>query len=276
MLISKESFANGLPNNPMLQKPSGLIVALQNVPIAVDKEVLTVDLTQNPISINAIYTLTNPLAESATVQVLFPIGKNAEANISLDGSAIKTQLTDDWSVMAFQDLTLDEYWIDPYTNKRYTPTTSSGHLGFDFVRFTITFNPHESKLLSVTYNQNRSYDPTRFFREPVYRFDYLLLPAKHWSSYKNLELNLLSSDQITFASNLSFTKTTRNNYVFRSDNLPPENLSIFFVLQKVKFNGQITSFYNRYFIYIVPIFIVLLFLLIGISRKLHIIKHRSL
>lgn len=202
LLIPKEAFANGLPNFPILHKPGGLIVALQNVPITVDKEVLTVDLTQNPISVNAKYTLTNPLAEIATVQILFPIGKNEKANVLLDESSIITQLTDDWSVMAFQDLTITEYRIDPYTNERYTPTNSSGHLGFDFVRFTIAFNPHESKLLSVSYKHNRSYDPTRFFRQPVYRFDYLLLPAKHWASYKNLEINLLTSDKIQFASNL--------------------------------------------------------------------------
>ena len=276
LLVPKEAFANGLPNYPMLHKPGGLIVTLPNVPITVDKEVLTVDLTQNPISVNAKYTLTNPLAEIVTVQILFPKGKNEEAKVLLDGSAIKTQLTDDWSVMAFQDLTIPEYWIDPFTNERYTPTNSSGHLGFDFVQFTIAFNPHESKLLSVSYKHNKSYDPTRFFREPVYRFDYLLLPAKHWASYKNLELNLLTSDKITFASNLLFTETTQNSYVFKSDNLPNENLSIFFVPQKVILNGQITSFYKRYFLYIVPVSILLLFLLMGISRKLYITKHKSL
>ena len=276
LLIPKEAFANGLPNYPMLEKPGGLIVALPNVPITVDKEVLTVDLTQNPISVNAKYTLTNPLAEIATVQVLFPIGKNEEAKVVFDGSAIRTELTDDWSVMAFQDLTLADYWIDPYTNERYTPTSSSAHRDFDFDRFTITLNPSESKVLSVSYKQSRSYDATRFFREPVYRFDYLLLPAKHWASYKNLEVNLLSSDKITFVSNILFTETTENSYVFRSDNLPTENLSLFFAPQKGVLNGQITSFYKRYFLYVVLVSIILVFLLIGISRKLYITKHKVL
>lgn len=276
MLIPKEAFANGLPNFPILHKPGGLIVTLQNVPITVDKEVLTVDLTQKPISVNAMYTLTNPLAESATVQVLFPIGKNEEAKVLLDGSAIRTQLTDDWSVMAFQDLTLAEYWIDPYSNERYTPISSSAHRDFDFVRFTITFNPSESKVLSVSYKQSRSYDATRFFREPVYRFDYLLLPAKHWASYKNLEVNLLTSDKITFVSNLLFDATKENSYVFRSDNLPTENLSIFFVPQKMILNGQITSIYKRYFLYLVLVSILLVFLLIGIAKKLFTTKQETL
>lgn len=277
MLIPKEAFANGLPNYPMLKKPGGLIVPLQDVPITVDKEELTIDLTRKPISVNAKYTLTNPLAEIATVQILFPVSENEEeAEVLLDGSPIKNQIIYDLSEINKEDSIIAEYWIDPYTNERYTPTNTSYYFKFNLLRFTVALNPHETKILSVSYKQSKSYDPTRFFRGTVDRFDYLLLPAKHWASYKNLEVTLLTSDKIKFVSNFLFTETTQNCYIFNSDSLPTENLSIFFVPQKVILNGQITSFYNRYFLYVVPISILFLFLLIGISRKLYITKHKSL
>lgn len=179
MLIPKEAFANGLPNYPMLEKPGGLIVSLPNVPITVDKEVLTIDLTGKPISVNAKYTLTNPLAEIATVQILFPIGENEEeAKVLLDGSTIKNQLTYDWSVMTREDSIIPVYWIDPYTNERYIPTNTSYHFKFDLLKFMVALNPHETKILSVSYKQSKSYDPTRFFRETIDRFDYLCIAGK--------------------------------------------------------------------------------------------------
>ncbi len=269
-MIPKETLANGLPKYPVLNKPGGLIVPLQNVPITVDKELLTIDLAQKPISVNVKYMLTNPLSETTTVQVLFPVGKNYERKVVLGGESVPTKLADNLTSILPEESIIPKYWVDPYTNEQYIPRDSGSRLAFDLFKFSVSLGPHESKLLSVEYKQAPSYDPTRFFHNPVDRFDYLLLPAKHWASYKDLEINLITSRDTQFASNFNFVKALGNNYTFKSDNLPTGNLSIFIVAQRPIFNGQFTSFYLRYFLQITSLFTVCLPVLVAIFlRRFH-------
>lgn len=263
-------FANGLPNWAIQHGPNGIITPLQKVPISVEREILNIDLVKKPITVEANYTLKNPESDNVSIQILFPVAPNGDAKVVYNGEPVESIHPNYESTIPEQDSRILEYWIDPYINQPYIPN-SIERVGsaVELLAFTVSLKPQETSTLQVTYKQSPSYDPTRLIRQPLDRFDYLLLPAKHWAGFRNLEINLLVPDTVQLASNLHFEKTA-TNLQFKSNGLPEENLSIFYVPKKNLVNGVVSSLYTRpYYTFVIAGVIIFLFLTTLIFKRLY-------
>lgn len=242
--------ANGLPTFAMQNNPNGTISPLKKVPVAVKKEVLTIELSgNNPALIKANYTLKNLSANKISTTVLFPVDAGQNAAVVFNGRRLALKRTSFIRDLSPGDFEVSNTWIDPYNNHRYRPHIPNNSsdalytpLRLELIVFQVALEPNKEGSLTVTYAQAPSYDANWLFNDINYRFDYLLQPARHWAGFSNLEINVLTKGSMSLASTIRLQKVSPNHYQARFDKLPQENLSLFVGIKPNKLRASAAAY----------------------------------
>ncbi len=127
--------------------------------------------------------------------------------------------------------------------------------------YTVDFPPGAVRNLIVSYPAAGSMDRTKT-TSPLYRFIYLLSPAKNWSNFASLEIEIIPPAQAPYLieSSLPFTRTPDNRYTAQLDSLPDDELTFtLYENERVTFLDRVqktlSSFhYTLYFLWPVLLF----------------------
>lgn len=95
--------------------------------------------------------------------------------------------------------------------------------------YTVEFPQNSGKELSISYKTSGTMDRTKT-AEPLYTFDYILNPAKNWSDFKNLNIEIIPSQEAPYVvkSNIELAKGENGVYTATLSDLPEDDL--FFTL----------------------------------------------
>ncbi len=79
--------------------------------------------------------------------------------------------------------------------------------------YTVDFPHHLRRNMSVSYKTTGTMDK-RKTANPVYTFDYILNPAQHWNSFKNLTMEIITPEEAPYIvhSNIELSKDKERHY----------------------------------------------------------------
>ncbi|MHB9145205.1 MAG: hypothetical protein ACYC5Y_07700 [Symbiobacteriia bacterium] len=189
--------ANGLPA-VWSRAPGGAVMALQpdtQTTVFVLREQLRLDLRANdgrgPADIMVGYWLENGSPDPVRATVAFPVPPGVVPQVTVDGQPVEVFSPVEAPVgLEGDDLAVAADWLNPFTGRPYS--LGSWHPEQPaFVRFQIPFQGLQQRDLAVRYSQDASWDRRSFIR-PALRYDYLLLPARHWAGFGELFIEVLA------------------------------------------------------------------------------------
>lgn len=92
--------------------------------------------------------------------------------------------------------------------------------------YTAQFPKNSEKEISVSYNTSGTMDKTETV-DPLYTFDYILNPAKNWSDFKNLNIEIITPKEAPYIvkSSVDLIKGENKVYTAALAALPEEDLS---------------------------------------------------
>ncbi|MBQ4342766.1 MAG: hypothetical protein IJC38_02645 [Erysipelotrichaceae bacterium] len=222
----------------------------------------------------------------ADEQLLQPVFySNGGCTIQIDG---KTEIISSHT-MTLMDFAMAHYpkdssilehdWYNAFVDMISSNTFDLyiGHLTFDlshsllqWIDYTIQIEPHSTLIHSVTApfypDVNESYEPA------VYSYTYLLSPAKSWTSFKNLEIEIHTDSFLKNPSLQGFEKSDAGYQSFM-ESLPDCELT--FDLCAAQFPKKKTNFQYIPMILLgmilhgFPVFLIVLFVLFFIKSKIN-------
>lgn len=228
LLLPGLAAANGMPAAADNPSGGGVIQPAADTPVSVLSEHLLLDLREREGLIRATYRLQNQSPEPLEVLVAFAVPSNLvdqSIQVSLDGLVLPHGPVQPAEAPAV-DLTLSGEWLDPFTGERYTPKVWRRPGPVQFVSFTLPFGAGHERHLTVEYRQHPLRDRTRFIESPL-RYDYLLLPARHWAGFGALEIAVLVPPGRSLHANLPLVREGPDRYRLLQPGLPDQNLSVF-------------------------------------------------
>jgi len=106
--------------------------------------------------------------------------------------------------------------------------------------YQITFEPYQTKQITVSYLINGSMDKTET-KTPRYHFEYLLSPAKNWAAFSDLTIDLFTSPDALYVleSSVDFVMIDEGHYQYQTSNLPDSELT--FTL----YHNETIDFFDR-------------------------------
>lgn len=128
--------------------------------------------------------------------------------------------------------------------------------------YTVQFPPNSSREVAVRYQAVGTMDQTET-ATPLFTFDYILNPAKHWSDFEDLSVKIITPNQAPYivSSSIDLKKEDGNVYTASLSKLPEEDLSFtLFANQKVTIKDKIYGI--TFYAYLG---LAILILLIGMS-----------
>lgn len=120
--------------------------------------------------------------------------------------------------------------------------------------YTVEF-PHSSEReVSISYYTSGTMDKTKTV-DPLYTFDYILNPAKHWKDFKDLNIKVIAPEKAPHIvkSSIEFTKGENNTYTATLNKLPEDDLSFtLYATEKITLQDRIKGKLNNKFGYFFP------------------------
>ena len=120
--------------------------------------------------------------------------------------------------------------------------------------YTVEF-PHSSEReVSISYYTSGTMDKTKTV-DPLYTFDYILNPAKHWKDFKDLNIKVIAPEKAPHIvkSSIEFTKGENNTYTATLNKLPEDDLSFtLYANEKITLQDRIKGKLNNKFGYFFP------------------------
>ncbi|MPN37686.1 hypothetical protein SDC9_185206 [bioreactor metagenome] len=146
--------------------------------------------------------------------------------------------------------------------------------------YDVEFPSSSVRNVSVTYNTKGTMDKRNTVK-PQYSFDYILNPAKNWSSFNNLNIKIITPQAAPYIidSSVEFTKEEGNIYTTVFEKLPEEELSFtLYPNEKITLLDRVNGRINRSFGYFAPIIIgiigiVMVIVIVAITRKIKRMKN---
>lgn len=227
--------ANGMPLAAKAEAAGGVLRPAERTPIAVVREQLLLDLRDYQARVRASYQLQNQSPESVAVSVAFPVPhisgeallRSARPEIRLDGQPLGVELSLGPAALEAGDTAVRSEWLDPFTGEEYQPEPAWGPtLPSAFLLFPVFLEAGQERHLEVEYRQRPGWDYTRFLEESL-RYDYLLRPARHWSTFGELQIEVLAPPGRVVRGVPSLMPAGTGRYVARFNGLPDSNLSVF-------------------------------------------------
>ncbi|MDP5272963.1 VanW family protein [Chengkuizengella axinellae] len=253
--FSSFSYANGMSYYRDSGQATGNLVPLKEERVNILKEELHIEMEPKGkrffeneymnVNVKVIYYLENQAEESIEVPVAFPQqGETKEwevfldqTNISLEGGIdLKNQIN---------EIIFDGYknanWMNPWTNEEYYYSigAESYFETLEAKKFTLELSPGIHQL-DVHYTVRSGIDE-ELSLNPIYRFDYLLLPAAYWNEFQDLSIKLNFPFSHLLRSNFAFDQVDQHTWTASFDKLPEENLRLYFTSTEGTFGGLITS-----------------------------------
>jgi hypothetical protein len=92
--------------------------------------------------------------------------------------------------------------------------------------YTVEFPNNSEKEVSVSYNTSGTMD-ARDTAKPLYSFDYILNPAKSWSDFKKLNVEIITPEEVPYVAESSIELVKVEDQVYRVsiEGLPEDDLS---------------------------------------------------
>lgn len=246
-LAPRPAMANGLPVR-MEAVTTGMVVAADDVPVAILKEELTIDLGLPPrggmlwdaeARVRAVYRLENRSRERQELEVAFlgwGLGsRRADWQVRLAG---KTLAVREHSSPSVAGLTPPWPGLDPFTGERYQPRHSTVGTP-QAVFFPLVLEAGERADLEVSYVGRCGYDTQRYVN-PLFHFNYLLSPARHWADFGYLEVRVRVPQGVRVASNLPLSYW-QGDYVGTFGDLPGEELTVAYISTDGMWFGRYTN-----------------------------------
>lgn len=120
--------------------------------------------------------------------------------------------------------------------------------------YIVDFPANSSRNVTVNYKMAGTMDKTKT-RKPVYTFDYILNPAHNWSSFGNLDIEIITPEEVPHIVNSSINLVKENDRHYRAsfNSLPQQDLK-FSIYEEEKIS-LLDRFYKAF--YTVGILIIL-------------------
>lgn len=125
--------------------------------------------------------------------------------------------------------------------------------------YTVEFPPAAGQKVSVSYKTSGTMDKRETVL-PQYSFDYILNPAKNWSSFNNLNIKIITPEEAPYIidSSIEFKRENNNVYSASLKTLPEEDLSFtLYSKEEATLLDKAEGRLNRSFGYFAPIVIVI-------------------
>lgn len=234
--LPAQADANGLPLAARPAVAGGTLRPAASTTVGVVKEHLLLDLREWKARIRATYQLRNLAPEGVSLTVAFPVprydgvdpqGADAPA-VRLDGEPLSFQPALAPVALADGETDLSAEWLDPFTGQAYRPPTMP-HWSPEspaFLTFSVSFAGGQERRLEVWYRQDPGQDFARFIERSL-RYDYLLLPARHWASFGPLEIEVLAPPDRVIGGLPPVSPLGDGHYGATFSGLPAQNLALF-------------------------------------------------
>lgn len=241
------------------------VVFVENDDIEVESEVLNITLTEFTAYVEVVYNLKNTSSEAIAVDAMFlaPIQYEEDAEsdyIEVFDSNITVSLGGryiDYEVDAYNaeenesDSVYDilDNWEDIVTSSSGSGTHYFGTYGDNdefysyyvgTIQYTMDFEAGESQQLIVTYSAGAG--GYNYKGNTRLSFAYLLTPAKYWSDFGELTINLTVPEDVSYLykSSLDFEQVSQTEYTFVSSSLPETELYV----QLINYNTSYEQYTN--------------------------------
>lgn len=223
--------AAGAPVAAVSRHPGGVLIPLEETPVAVVRERLVLDLRERTGHVVSTYVLQNTSDSAVRVSAAFAVPDYGLAEgdtpltVAVDGSPLNAVPLERDIDISSDEVALPAYWVDPFTSQRYRPP-QTGASDPAFSTFTLAFAPHQQHILTVHYAQDAAEDYTRFVT-PSRRWDYLLASGDRWAGFGELQVQVLTPSGYPVQSVPALTQTGTGEYGATFSTLPDQNLTIF-------------------------------------------------
>jgi hypothetical protein len=140
---------------------------------------------------------------------------------------IKNQELSDVQVYNIYAKELDKYFTSNHGITSVDDIDSARYLDrIITLVYSVEFPPESTKQVSVTYKSAGTMDK-RNTSKPIHSFNYILNPAENWSSFRDLNIKIVTPQEAPYIinSSIDFIKEADNVYVATLDTLPDEDLS---------------------------------------------------
>lgn len=132
--------------------------------------------------------------------------------------------------------------------------------------YETTFEPGEERKVSVTYEAEGSMD-RRKTKDPLYTFQYLLTPARHFKEFHDLTVQIFPGTEHAYVlnSSLAVERQEDGSYLGTSDTLPEEDLTFtLFNQEKITVRSRVEGFFasNAYLFYFLGVIALIVFVLV--------------
>ena len=134
--------------------------------------------------------------------------------------------------------------------------------------YTVNFPPYSEKTVSVNYKALGTTD-RRNTKEPVYKYDYILNPAKNWKDFKNLSVKIIPPPESPYIVESTIELNKEGNiYTASMESLPEQDFS-FTLYNKEKITvldsieRQISNVFSYSIIFIPFVIIIVIFIVIA-------------
>ncbi len=121
--------------------------------------------------------------------------------------------------------------------------------------YTVDFPHHLRRNMSVSYKTTGTMDK-RKTANPVYTFNYILNPAQHWNSFKNLTMEIITPEEAPYIiySNLELSKDKERHYHTSLATLPEEDFVFsIYAREKITAWDKVYGAWQNTFGYLTPL-----------------------
>jgi hypothetical protein len=229
LLVSTVS-ANGMPVGAWLGTPSGLILPAGGPNVRVRSEEVRFVIAGQSAVVTARYQLENQ-GGGAAGEVAFAVPSGATGIlVTLNGQPIEVPMNlAEAGAQGLADAdSLTQRpadWLNPLTGNRYAPRLWRQEPAVYWQRFQLDLQPGLQELV-VSYRSAAGQDNSQLL-QPIYRYDYLLLPASRWAGFGDLTIKLETTEPGSVVANLPLQQVDERHWEAQFTQLPSANLVLF-------------------------------------------------
>jgi hypothetical protein len=192
----------GPPASP--SDSGGLVLPGGTTALRIDRELLSIELSpaEQKANVTATYEITNPTGSAISQPLVFIASRGRDLSITLNGQTISATETD--------KVTLPTEWLDPtqgldpVTGESYIVQTGGGRASNHWL-FSIDVPANGKATLRAQYQATLGQDRMRYGYY-VHQFMYVLGPARSWSGFGNLEIQVTVPSKFILAGNPVLSK----------------------------------------------------------------------